>query len=460
VLANGMRYAVMRSALPAGGLAVRMRIDVGAVAESGREQGFVHLIEHLAFRGSANLPEGAAALMLHRDGLQRRADFNAFTGFDETIYRLDLAKADPRARETALMVMHEIATNLRFTGRIVRGAKADVRAELAARDPLPDRLLAAKHALFLPGSAIDRGPVTGTAASVNGASPEQLRRLYALYYVPERTVLVMVGDFDPAVVVAEIEARFADWRPGPAAERTAPPAAPAVARPPGWDGIERGPTIGLLADRNAPTTVTLATIRPIDAATDSGKARDTQFLERLGSAMLARRLEAAAAAGGAFTGSSAESYAWFGIARIASLELTARNGDWRGAMIAGEQALRQLRDAGFSQAELDAQIAISRHELAAAAAPRPSAALADAIIDALSRGLVFTEPADPVTSEAYLARVKLAEVNAAMKAAIWHGQRFLFVTHDRKIPGDTRAISAAWSRAFIATDPTSEVLIR
>jgi zinc protease len=440
VLANGMRYAVMRSARPAGGLAVRMRVDVGAAAEGEREQGFVHLIEHAIFHGSANLPPGAVSLMLHQQGLERWSDFNAFTSFDETLYRLDLARADARARETALGVMREVATGLRFTRRIVRDAKADVRAEIAARNPVPDLALAAQNALLVPGAAIDRGPITGSKASIRRASPDDLRRLYRRYYVPQRTLLVMVGDFDPAVAEAEIAARFGDWPAGPA---PAPAARAAAAAVPAWDGIERGPTIGLLVHRAAATAVTFATVRPRGGG-DSEAARDAAFLERLGAAMLARRL-----AGAGFA-AEAISYDHFEAARVASLEVKAKDGDWRGAMIAGERALRTLRERGFSRQELEAELVATRRALAEAAGPRTSAELADAIADAAGRGLVFTRPADPAASEAYLARVRAEAVTRATVAAWWHGRRTLFVVHDRKIPGGRRAIANEWTREVIA----------
>jgi zinc protease len=450
ILPNGMRYALMRNTLPARGLAVRMRIEVGATAEDEREQGFVHLLEHLIFEGSANLPKGAAAAMLQHQGLHRWSDFNAFTSYDETVYRLDLPRADARARETVLTLMREIATNLLFSHRIVRQAKQAVRQELAARDPVPDLILAEQNALFVPGTAIDRGPVTGTAASLRRASPAMLQRLYQRYYVPQRTTLVAVGDLDPTAMEAEIAAHFGDWKAG--REKELPAALPprsSSALPP-WDGVERGPTIHLFVHRKAPTKVTFATVRTL-AGADNAPLRDAQFLERLGSEMLARRL-----AQEGFAGAEASSMIHFGEARIAMLDVTAKSGDWRGAMIAGERALRQVRDQGFSQAELDAAIAATRKALELAAAPQTSAALADAVVDAASRGLVFTRPADPAAIHAYLARIRLEDVNDAMKAALWHGQRFIFVAHNRRIPDGARGISTEWTREFI---PMSEEIL-
>jgi len=437
VLGNGMRYAVMRSARPAGGFSARLRVDVGATAEGAREQGYVHLIEHLIFQESTNFPALALPSMLAHQGLRRLEDFNAFTSYDETVYRLDLAKSDARSRETALNVMREIAGRLAFTRGAVAGVKRQVLAEIEARDAVADRIAAAQNAFLVPGTSLARGPVAGSAASVRRADAAALRRLYELYYVPRRTVLVLVGDFDPAVVEAEIRRHFADWQARGAHVAPAPP--PAIAS-------RRGVEARLFVDRAAPTAVTIASVESLGAASDRGVSRDAHFLERLGSEMLTRRLAALAGhADAPVAGGEAAIYTLFSTARVASLDVAARNRDWRGALQAGARALRRATQEGFSQAELDAQLAASRLGLARDAGPRTSAALADSIIDAAGRGIVFTEPADPAASAAYLARVRLEDVNAAFKAAWASKGRLIFVSHSRRIAGGEGVIAAAWA---------------
>jgi zinc protease len=58
-LSNGLRYAVKRNDVPAGQVSIRVRIDAGALYEEDNEQGYAHLLEHLAFRGSEYVPDGA-----------------------------------------------------------------------------------------------------------------------------------------------------------------------------------------------------------------------------------------------------------------------------------------------------------------------------------------------------------------------------------------------------------------
>lgn len=298
----------------------------------------------------------------------------------------------------------------------------------------------------MPGMPLTRGSVAGTEASVRRARGAALKRLYERYYVPGRTTLVLVGDFDLAAAEAEIAARFSDWRTR--AEVGADPPAPSIR-------ADRGVEARLFVDLSAPTNIAIAVVKPLGGA-DAGARRDVVYLEHLGAEMLSRRLARAAAAPGApFASASAAIYDHAATARLARIDVTAKDRDWRGALQAGARELADVLGHGFSEAELDAQLAVGRRALVAAAAPRTSPALADAIVDAVERRIVFTQPADPGASYAYLARVRLADVNAAFKAA-WAGAgRLIFVSHDRRMAGGEAAILAAWSETESIVIPRS-----
>jgi zinc protease len=442
VLPNGMRYALMRNAVPAGAMSVRLHLAGGAMLEGEREQGFMHLIEHMIFHGSANIPEGALPLMLAQRGLRRWTDFDAYTSHDETVYRLDLAQADAGARETALTLMREIAGNLAFTRRGVAGAKRRVREEIAARDAVQDRIATAQNAFFLPGTRLARGPVAGTSASVRRASAAALRRIYALHYVPSRATLVLVGDFDPTAAEAEIVARLSGWRVAPTPHT--PPQPVSTDR-------RQGIRTRLFVDPAAPTMVTIATVAPLAATEDAAGRRDWHFLEHLAVEMLNRRLaRLAAGPDPPFARAGAAAYDHFSTARIARIEAEAADRNWRRALSHTAFELRRALEDGFSPAELAEQLAASRRGLARDAAPRTSSALADAIVETAGRSIVFTATAGPAASEAYLARVRLADVNAAFSRAWAAPGRLIFLSHNRRIPNADAEIAAGWARAVAA----------
>ena len=62
--------------------------------ENEQQRGLAHFLEHMAFKGSTNLPPGELIGFLQRAGLAFGPDTNAQTGFDATIYQLDLPRND------------------------------------------------------------------------------------------------------------------------------------------------------------------------------------------------------------------------------------------------------------------------------------------------------------------------------------------------------------------------------
>ena len=169
--------------------------------------------------------------------------------------------------------------------------------------------------------------------------------------------------------------------------------------------------------------------------------------------MLGRRLaRAAAASDAAFTRASASSYDHFSTARVASIDVEARERDWAGGLQAVGLELRRALAQGFSPAELGEQLAETRRSLGQAGKPRTSPALADAIVDSIGRHLVFTAPGDPTATIAYLARIRLQDVNDAFRTAWGKPDRLIFVSHNRPLPRAEAAIRAAWSSGFNAPD--------
>ena len=96
---------------------------------------------------------------------------------------------------------------------------------------------------------------------------------------------------------------------------------------------------------------------------------------------------------------------------------------------------------------MDEQLALSLAALAKDAAPRTSSALADAIADAVSRGIVFTAPGDSQATAAYLSRVRLDQVKEAFRAAWSSPSRLIFASHSRPVAGAEQTLLQAWAAA-------------
>ena len=436
VLANGMRYAIMPNETPRQAVSVRLRFDVGAAAEAEGQGGVAHLLEHMAFLGSRRFPEGLGEA-IGRIGLLRPEDANAFTSYTETVYLIDLPRADPPAIDTALLLMRETASELTLTPEAIDRARPVVIAELLARDGVEDRLTLEQTRLYAPGAATGREQVAGSEEEVTAADAATVRSFYELHYSPERATLVVVGDVDPEAVEARIAERFGDWR-----ARARGPARPAAA----LIDRDRPTEAALFVNLALPTTVSIAAAAPIDDGADTAARRERNYREYLASEMFSRRLaRLAARADGPFVAASAGIFDWISSARVARIELRARERDWRRALETGEQELRRALQHGFTQAELSEQLAIGRRALAVAAETRQTPALADAIVAGLETGLMPTAPQNRTEAQSFLGEMNLADVDAAFRAAWAPPGRLIFVGHDRLVPRGERAVLQAWA---------------
>ena len=133
-LDNGMKYAIRQNDKPEGTAAIRMHVDFGSLAEADNERGLAHFIEHMAFNGTTNIPEGEMVKLLERKGLAFGADTNAYTGFDETVYMLDLPQTSDDLIDTGLMLMRETAGEILFDPAAVDRERGVIVGERRARD--------------------------------------------------------------------------------------------------------------------------------------------------------------------------------------------------------------------------------------------------------------------------------------------------------------------------------------
>jgi zinc protease len=431
-LPNGMRYAILRNRVPFGAVAVRMAVAAGASAGGPGE---AHYLEHLAFMGSRRMPEGAFARLTGRERLAVGRDFNAHTGDTDTIYRVDLRRPDRAQLDRTIMLMREIASELSLSPRAVEQARAALIAEARQRSGPEDRRERDQIAFFMPDTAIARASLTGSEADIAAVRADGLRRLYALYYAPERTILIVVGDADPAWIERRLLVHFGDWRArNPVAD---PPPAPI--------DPDRATAFRLFHAPAAPTWVTIASVTPLDARRDGAAPRDLGFLQSLGADMLEARILGYRGAERPFMDARAQVQDYYRTARIARFDVRSIEGDWQMALESAEQELRRALLHGFGQAELDVALAREAERLGGIAAPRTSAELADRMTAMAGAGIIMTAPGRPADSAAYLARIRLDAVNAAFRAAWSAPGRLVHVAHGRAIEGGEARLAEAWA---------------
>ncbi len=385
-LENGMRYIIRQNATPPGQGEVRLYVDAGSLSEQDDELGYAHFIEHMAFNGSKKVPEGEMVKLLEREGLAFGADTNASTSFDSTIYKLNLPRNDIELLDTAMMLMRETASELTFAPEAVEREKGVILSEKRVRDTYAMRNLLDSLAFSYPSALLaDRLPI-GTTGTLNAASSEKLKALYERLYTPGNSTVIVIGDFDPDLVEQKIREYFTDWASAPTPP--SPDAGPIDPQHSGETSIYVDPA---LSER-----ITLSRNGPWLGEQDNAENRRINLLRRIGYGIVNRRFQRMAnGEAPPFRGAGLGTSDVFEAGRTTNLMIDAGDGEWQNGLSAAVTEYRRAMAYGFSQAEVDEQLAIIRTGLennVAGAETRSNSALTAAAIGLVEEDQIPTTP--------------------------------------------------------------------
>lgn len=419
-LENGVRYAVMHNDTPSGAGAIRMQFGTGSLEETDAQQGIAHFLEHMAFNGSRNVPEGEMVKRLEHFGLSFGADTNASTGFDHTTYKLNLPNVQDDVLNEAFFLMRETADRLLLDPDAIERERGVIASEKLARDSINYRAFVDRLSFFTEGSGLtDRLPI-GTDETIATMPREEFAEFYRGYYRPENTFLAFIGDLDPSAAIAKIEYYFGDWRP-------AGTALPDVSRKPAM--LTPG-KVGYQYNEKLMTSITLAALGQYAKQPDTTETRKYNLIRGLGSRILARRMQRNVEAGTAeYLAATTGRYRMEDTIDGMVLTLRTSPEDWQAALADGEQELRRALQFGFSQQELDEQIANTRQARETAverAGTRKTYAgfeynYAAALVDSFADEQVFTSPQTSLELfEQAVKTITLEDVESAFRKA-WEG---------------------------------------
>jgi zinc protease len=445
-LPNGMRYVLRANQRPAGTVLVRLRIGSGSLQETDDERGLAHFIEHMAFNGTTHVREGEMVKLLEREGLAFGADTNAATGFENTTYKLDLPRNDPKLIDTALMLMRETASELTLAPAAVDRERGVILAEKRDGTTYALRETEDQWAFLTPDARYRERLPIGVAETLAAADSARLRAFYKRAYVPANAVLVVIGDIDPAAVAEAIHARFADWKPAPAPVE--PSAGPVDLARAGLEEIYLDPA---LSER-----VTATRLGPWVEEPDTIAQRQTNLLRDIGYRIVNRRFEAMARAGDPpFRGAGFGTGDIFKAGRSTNLVVDSADGQWRKGLVAAATEWRRALQFGFTPAEVAEQVARIRAaqvNAAAAAETRSNSTLVNTVFALLDDEVVPTTPHSSLARfEAFAPQITPDAVLAALKADAAPLDKPLLRFQGRTAPdGGAAALRAAWTEAMAA----------
>ena len=462
VLENGLRYAIYPNDTPEDQLSIRLTVETGSLDETPGIQGIAHYLEHMAFNGSQNVPEGEMVKILEREGLAFGPDTNAFTSFEITNYMLDLPNNEADTIEAAFFLMGEAADKLTLDETAIDRERGIILSEYRTRVDYEFEAYLASAAFFFPGLRTTSFLPIGTLEDIEGVDAADFRAFYDRYYRPEHALVTVVGSIEPEAALAQIERHFGDWEAGGGA---LPLPAP---------GTVDDSRAGEGAHFHHPDIANTITLRWVTqtgpAPAESAETWRRSMVDGIAEAIVERRIARAIRGGedSYLAGSYTHTRHDQDLVDLLTLTIVAREGEEN--IRQATRRFAELHRAGvegpITQGELDEQKQNWLRwyqDSAEGADTRRNRSLASSIRGDLLTGGVFQHPRDSlVWAEGALASITLQDIRDALREHLPERAPLVFVTtsldndqlDEAALEGWRAAQEGPVSAAFVPEDVT------
>ena len=217
-LPNGLKL-ILREQHGSPLTAVDLWIRAGSGAESEKEAGAAHFLEHMLFKGTTSRKKGEVDEAIENLG----SFINAGSTRDGAhLYLTVSSKYLPQTLE----ILSDVVQNATLPEDEMELERRVILDELA-RDCNDWRKQAADavRAALYPGSSYGR-QILGSPEAIRAVSRAAALGFYRRLYRPNNATLVIVGDVTPDMAVSACERAFGGWRPGDPSTEAAAPADP------------------------------------------------------------------------------------------------------------------------------------------------------------------------------------------------------------------------------------------
>ena len=203
VLPNGISLVTVKKS---GELfSLNLAIKVGSLAESQKEKGICHFIEHMLFKGT-DIDDN---LSLNNKIERLGGDFNAYTDYISTVFSISALTEE---LDNGMHILHDMLTCPKFSEEDLEKEKGVILSELrASMDDAEE--ITHKNLYF---NAYDRSPlkydVIGNEETITSFTSDMLKDFHRRYYVPNHAILVIVSDLEHEEVTLKVEEIFGKWQ--------------------------------------------------------------------------------------------------------------------------------------------------------------------------------------------------------------------------------------------------------
>ena len=183
-------------------VALGVWVKSGSRNETPQEHGIAHLLEHMAFKGTARRTARQIAEEIENVG----GEVNAATSTETTSYYARVLRDDA---PLGLDILADILTESSFDEEELEREKHVILQEIGAASDTPDDVVFDRFAeTAFRDQTIGRA-ILGTPDTVQSFTPDEIRAYLARNYTTDRMFVVAAGAVDHDTIVKQAEERFA-----------------------------------------------------------------------------------------------------------------------------------------------------------------------------------------------------------------------------------------------------------
>ena len=203
-LPNGLRI-VFEKDKNAKTCSAEIRVASGISFETPETAGTSHFIEHMFFKGSHK--RSALDIAVETDEIG--AYLNAYTARENTCFYVRMLSEHT---EKALDILFDMVRNPRLDEKDIELEKGVIKEEISMyEDSAEDMCADTFYENIWKGSMLGCD-ILGSADTVDAVTKESLQAHIAKFYVPERTVISICGNYDEKSVLEICKKYFADLK--------------------------------------------------------------------------------------------------------------------------------------------------------------------------------------------------------------------------------------------------------
>ncbi len=219
-LANGLTYYIRNNGYPEHRVNFYIAQRVGSIQENDDQRGLAHFLEHMAFNGSDNFKGNNLIEYLRSIGVEFGSDLNAYTGVDQTVYRIcNVPSARVEALDSCLLILKDWSNGLTLDAEEIDKERGVINEEWRLRTDAQTRMFERNLEKIYPGSKYGQRMPIGKMEIVNNFKPEVLRQYYHKWYRPDNQAIIVVGDVDVDRTEAKIKELFSGIKLDPNAPK-------------------------------------------------------------------------------------------------------------------------------------------------------------------------------------------------------------------------------------------------